>query len=76
MDALTICQQNIESMSLESVCDIVNMDIIQPRSTSRMDKKFDLIVMNPPFGTKNNSGRYNGKGFFQKIIFCNLARKI
>uniref|UniRef100_A0A914ENB7 Methyltransferase-like protein 5 n=1 Tax=Acrobeloides nanus TaxID=290746 RepID=A0A914ENB7_9BILA len=56
MDALKICQQNIESMSLESVCDIVNMDIIQSRSTSRMDKKFDLIVMNPPFGTKNNSG--------------------
>jgi len=58
-DALAICQQNIREFDLGSSTDLVQMDITDasasPDSHS-WERKFDCVVMNPPFGTKNNKG--------------------
>ena len=57
-DALEICRQNLED------CDIDNVELKQqnildldPADTALHDV-VDTVVMNPPFGTKNNEGTW------------------
>jgi predicted RNA methylase len=52
-DALDTCQQNLEAFEMDSV-DLVNMSVASADEGLR--NKFDVVVMNPPFGTKHNKG--------------------
>ena len=54
-DALELAKQNLEESGLEQVelvqCDVAHLDTMMARSDM-----FDTVIMNPPFGTKNNAG--------------------
>ncbi|XP_018321302.1 LOW QUALITY PROTEIN: methyltransferase-like protein 5 [Agrilus planipennis] len=52
-DALEIFRRNMEDQELFNV-DVINMDVFH--IPSNFYKQFDTVVMNPPFGTKYNSG--------------------
>ena len=51
-DALNICQNNVEEFELNNV-EIVQLDV---RKWAKIDhhfvQMFDTVVMNPPFGTR------------------------
>ncbi|KAJ1373931.1 hypothetical protein KIN20_036493 [Parelaphostrongylus tenuis] len=53
-DAIAICKENLENLEIEHCCDLVKSDILQ--ISSSLHSQFDVMVMNPPFGTKNNAG--------------------
>ncbi|KAK1336902.1 hypothetical protein QTO34_002938, partial [Cnephaeus nilssonii] len=53
-DALEIFNRNVEEFELTNV-DMVQCDVLCSLS-NRMSKSFDTVIMNPPFGTKNNKG--------------------
>jgi rRNA N6-adenosine-methyltransferase METTL5 len=58
-DAISIAEANLEHYELTDDVKIVNLDILKefgPDSTSEHIGTFDTILMNPPFGTKNNEG--------------------
>jgi len=52
-DALDVCQQNLEAFDMDNV-DLVNTSVRQIDSVMR--EKVEVVVMNPPFGTKHNKG--------------------
>jgi len=52
-DALDTCQQNLEAFDIDNV-DLVNGNVTDADQTLR--QKFEVVVMNPPFGTKHNKG--------------------
>uniref|UniRef100_A0A2K6EQA2 Methyltransferase-like protein 5 n=1 Tax=Propithecus coquereli TaxID=379532 RepID=A0A2K6EQA2_PROCO len=52
-DALEIFNRNVEGFELTNV-DMVQCDVCS--LSNRMSKSFDTVIMNPPFGTKNNKG--------------------
>jgi len=52
-DALDTCQQNLEAFDIDNV-DLVNGNVIDADQILR--QKFEVVVMNPPFGTKHNKG--------------------
>ncbi|XP_067891485.1 rRNA N6-adenosine-methyltransferase METTL5 [Heterodontus francisci] len=52
--ALDIFTRNAEEFELANV-DMVQCDICSVM-TGKLSKKFDTIIMNPPFGTKHNKG--------------------
>lgn len=52
-DALEIFNRNIEEFELTNV-DMVQCNVCLLSNT--MSKSFDTVIMNPPFGTKNNKG--------------------
>ena len=54
-DALNTCQQNIEDFEMNNI-DLIQQDLKSFEEISRM--KVDTVVMNPPFGTKHNQGKY------------------
>ncbi|VDL82743.1 unnamed protein product [Nippostrongylus brasiliensis] len=52
--ALSICKENLELLDVEQSCDLVQADVLQlPNS---MYGQFDVVITNPPFGTKKNAG--------------------
>ena len=55
-DALGICQENIDFFEIDNIellnCDCQKMLNQDARSNS-LNTKFDTVIMNPPFGTKN-----------------------
>lgn len=53
-DALEIFRRNAEEFEIANV-DLVRCDLcsLQPEAYA---KKFDTVIMNPPFGTKHNQG--------------------
>lgn len=57
-EALKIAKFNADEMEIETVdfvqCDILN-DLLSDEE-NRWYKAFDTVILNPPFGTKNNSG--------------------
>ncbi|XP_046999624.1 rRNA N6-adenosine-methyltransferase METTL5 [Schistocerca americana] len=53
-DALSIFSQNISELELTNV-DVVQCDVTNGLPLC-FDKVFDVVVMNPPFGTKRNQG--------------------
>ena len=55
-EALEIARGNIEHYELQSHIDLVQCDITKLQSNSHMKDYFDTVIMNPPFGTKNNEG--------------------
>uniref|UniRef100_A0A2K6KQZ1 Methyltransferase-like protein 5 n=2 Tax=Rhinopithecus bieti TaxID=61621 RepID=A0A2K6KQZ1_RHIBE len=52
-DALEIFNRNVEEFELTNI-DMVQCDVCV--LSNRMSKSFDTVIMNPPFGTKNNKG--------------------
>lgn len=54
-DAVDVFNTNVTDMEIESV-DCIQCDILDPKVMQRLEGKFDTVVMNPPFGTKNNAG--------------------
>lgn len=53
-DALEIFKRNSEEFELTNV-DLIQCDMCSLRSHAYA-KKFDTVIMNPPFGTKHNQG--------------------
>jgi len=54
-DALNIFQRNVNDMEVPGV-DCVQLNVIQDLKESKWIGVFQTIIMNPPFGTKHNSG--------------------
>ncbi|CRK96589.1 CLUMA_CG009898, isoform A [Clunio marinus] len=56
-EALVIAQNNINEMEITNI-DFVQCDVIDNLSSenNKWLKVFDTVIMNPPFGTKKNSG--------------------
>ncbi|CAO2597162.1 rRNA N6-adenosine-methyltransferase METTL5 [Lemmus lemmus] len=52
-DALEIFTRNVEEFELTNV-DMIQCDVCS--LCNKMSKVFDTVIMNPPFGTKNNKG--------------------
>jgi predicted RNA methylase len=65
-EALDVCRENLSDFSadVELPVDIVNCDVTLPYLYSRWKGIIDTVIMNPPFGTKNN------EGMFSHLIFC------
>lgn len=55
--ALEICKENLESLNLKS--EIIDQDI------TKFNKKTDIVIQNPPFGTKE---KHSDKIFLQKAF--------
>ncbi|CAG9532551.1 unnamed protein product [Cercopithifilaria johnstoni] len=53
-EAIGICQSNIERYDLGSSVDVICLDVT--KNISALKPIFDTVIMNPPFGTKNNAG--------------------
>jgi len=53
-DALVTARQNLEDFDIDNV-DLVNLDVRQADRLLRPDS-FEVVIMNPPFGTKHNKG--------------------
>lgn len=62
-DAIEIARCNAEEFELENI-DFVQLDLTEEQSPIACDSKrgmVDTVIMNPPFGTKNNKGKQRGK---------------
>ena len=73
-DALAICKENYVDFEISN-CEVVLCDVakLSDENGSAMHKKFDTVIMNPPFGTKHNWGLdmlflKSGKGSFKNDI--------
>ncbi|XP_064647569.1 rRNA N6-adenosine-methyltransferase METTL5-like [Lineus longissimus] len=55
-DALDICSSNFSDFQINNL-DLVQIDLANLDVTlTKWQKKFDTVIMNPPFGTKHNKG--------------------
>ena len=54
-DALELAKQNLEESGVERV-ELVQCDVANIGSMIVTADLFDTVIMNPPFGTKNNAG--------------------
>uniref|UniRef100_A0A336KU10 Methyltransferase-like protein 5 n=1 Tax=Culicoides sonorensis TaxID=179676 RepID=A0A336KU10_CULSO len=54
-DAIEIFKTNVDEMEIENI-DVVQCDVVNQLETVYSDLKFDTVILNPPFGTKNNAG--------------------
>ena len=55
-DALDIFRRNAEEFEISNL-DLVQCDLCSLEAEAYA-KKFDTVIMNPPFGTKHNQGEY------------------
>uniref|UniRef100_A0A8R1EK56 Methyltransferase-like protein 5 n=2 Tax=Caenorhabditis japonica TaxID=281687 RepID=A0A8R1EK56_CAEJA len=53
-DALTVCKRNLRRADVEEICELRNVDVLDVGVPK--NEEFDVAVINPPFGTKNNIG--------------------
>ena len=57
-DALDICKANLDDFEITDA-DLIQTDVTSIDVTStRWHKLFDTVIMNPPFGTKHNEGKF------------------
>lgn len=54
-NALTVFQNNINEMEIPGI-EFVNCDVTRDVTSTKFGNYFDTVIMNPPFGTKNNEG--------------------
>jgi len=59
--ALCICQRNLTELDIDQV-DLIKADVVHIENDEVLKRRFDTVIMNPPFGTKHNKGRCNEKG--------------
>lgn len=69
-DAIENFQRNLEFHELSNV-DVVQCNVLDLDKSGKWEKKFDTVILNPPFGTKHNAGM---DVKFLKIAFL-LAKK-
>ena len=55
-EALDIAKNNIEKLELENNIQIIQMDVNQLRNCNKLNKYFDLVITNPPFGIRSENG--------------------
>ncbi|TNV76546.1 hypothetical protein FGO68_gene7638 [Halteria grandinella] len=56
-EAIEVAQENVLSMEIADRVDFINCDILKiVENNPKLHGLFDTVVMNPPFGTKNNEG--------------------
>ena len=62
-EALKVCKRNIADCEIDNI-DLLQLDIcsIDPGDV-RWYNKVDTVIMNPPFGTKNNEGEFKQNMF-------------
>merc|ERR1711890_195003 len=69
-DALAVFSQNIEDFDMDNL-DLIALDICNLGPD--WENRVDTVVMNPPFGTKHNKGRYEvSTGWFIHGFHCCL----
>lgn len=72
--ALRVCRQNIADVRLGDRCELIRADVsgenncgndavndgggLASPAFTHLHARFDVVLMNPPFGTKNNAGRH------------------
>ena len=66
-DALEIASKNCVEFELRT-CELIQCDVQEFSPCDRWSKAFDTIIMNPPFGTKNNKGNL-GKRVVFRVVF-------
>ena len=54
-EAIDIATQNVDSFEVDNV-DFIQIDLMQDALSALKGGKIDTVIMNPPFGTKNNKG--------------------
>ncbi|KAK6056866.1 hypothetical protein COOONC_05621 [Cooperia oncophora] len=54
--ALSICRGNLEELEIDHCCDLIKADVLQ--IPDALHGHFDIVIMNPPFGTKKNEGNH------------------
>lgn len=52
-DAIEIFKENVDDIP---TVDCVQCDVVEELARPEWANKFDTVIMNPPFGTKNNAG--------------------
>ena len=55
-EASEIAKNNIEKLELEDNIQIIQMDVNQLRNCNKLNKYFDLVITNPPFGIRSENG--------------------
>ena len=55
-EALEIAKNNVENLELNDNIQIIQMDVNQLRLCKKLNKYFDLIITNPPFGIRSENG--------------------
>ena len=55
-EALDIAKNNIEKLELEDNIQIIQIDVNQLRNCNKLNKYFDLVITNPPFGIRSENG--------------------
>ena len=55
-DALNIAKNNVENLELEEKVHIIQVDVNQLRDWAKLNKYFDLVITNPPFGVRSENG--------------------
>lgn len=68
-DALEIAQRNIEQLELEDI-DIVKINVEQIPSS--FNKKFDVVITNPPFGIRSKKSA--DVNFLKKAIEVHIKK--
>ena len=54
-EVLQILRKNIQKLNLDNKCEIISEDIINMLNFKKLNKKFELIFLDPPFDEKNLS---------------------
>ena len=55
-EALEIAKNNVENLELNDNIQIIQMDVNQLRLCKKLNKFFDLVITNPPFGIRSENG--------------------
>ena len=55
-EALDIAKNNVEKLELENNIQIIQADVNQLRLCNKLNKYFDLVITNPPFGIRSENG--------------------
>ena len=55
-DALDIARQNVENLNLGNNIQLINADVNALREWETLNKYFDIIITNPPFGIRSEKG--------------------
>ena len=55
-EIIDIAKQNVNNLELQNCIQIILCDVNQIKNWKTLNKKFDIIVTNPPFGIRSQSG--------------------
>ena len=55
-DALNIAKRNVQNLELEDKIHIIQCDVNQLTGWKKLNKYYDLVITNPPFGIRSENG--------------------